>query len=564
MTPYDRNTNAINLLKKFGLQLSVFLLAACTTTLTAPTPEPPGRLSTFGYLTERVNTSANAPLGDESWVTHMGEARVPVFDSGTPLIEALKVLREWGLDPLVGPETIILEEGPSRHNYEAGEAEYVIYAFTEGVLNIGPLSSDEMVNVYLRWGLHPEDFALVTAITALQPLSTTSLNNLAWALSTFQDASKRSPALAVQFSRQANELSGWEDSDYLDTLAAAYASSGDFENAVAFQRKAIECAADADPEMAKRLVFYENGIPFVQLVQAVTDRGAILPTKSLVGRARRGDADAQYELAAFFLEGNIDEYDGVKNPGLHYLRLSADQDNLRAIEEMGFGYLRGSHGLEQDPATSREWLLMASEMGSDLAAYNLGMMYRDGIGIERDEALATKWLMLSADRGISVVAVDVAYRLLEGAGVEQNPVLASEYFAKAKEGGVGPLNSIYGEKLHPFSYVFNADYAATQPNPVIADTEFPEHLMLIVDAIESQVAHGTDYIYGHLTDGWTGWPVSDAPEVIFALTHSAATFGSRRGQLKLAQLYQKGLGVDALPEEAKYWRQRAQRNKAAL
>ncbi len=549
---------------RYSFLFSVLFLVACTTTKPVPNLDQSIQLSRFGYSFEQIKANANTPLGDEDWVARMGEASVPVFDTGTRLAEVLRVLRRWGLKPLVGPESVIVKEGPSRHNFAASESEYVIYAFGKDALTVGPLNSDEMVGVYLRWGLYAEDFALVNALTALQPLSMMSLNNLAWAFSTFHDASKRSPALAVQFARRANELSGWEDGFHLDTLAAAYASAGDFENAITFQLKAIEHSEAPDQEMDERLVFYENGIPYVQLEQVVTDSGAILPTKNLFGRANRGDADAQFRLAAFFLEGGITDHEGMKDPGLHYLRLSAAQNNLMATEELGFGYLRGTYGLEFDPAAAREWLSKASELGSELAAYNLGMMYRDAIGTERDEALATKWLMLSADRGIPVVAVEVGYRLLEGLGVEQNQELANVYFGKAKEGGVSPLDSLYGEQLQPFTYLSNDDYAATLPDRIVAEADFPEHLMQIVDGMVLQVARGDVYIYGRFTDGWTGWPVGDAPSVIFALTHSAANFGSRRGQLKLAELYRKGRGVDASREEAGYWRKRARKNKSAL
>lgn len=119
--------------------LSAFLLSACATSTTVPDPGPSGRLSQFAYSTEQISANANTPLGDEDWVARMGIARVPVFDSGTRLAEVLEVLREWGLKPLVGPETVIVKEGPSRHNFAAGEPEYVIYAFRDGALNFGPL-----------------------------------------------------------------------------------------------------------------------------------------------------------------------------------------------------------------------------------------------------------------------------------------------------------------------------------------------------------------------------------------------------------------------------------------
>ena len=47
---------------------------------------------------------------------------------------------------------------------------------------------------------------------------------------------------AIDHATRACELTKWKCSAYLDTLAAAYAEAGNFDEAVEFQQKAVELA----------------------------------------------------------------------------------------------------------------------------------------------------------------------------------------------------------------------------------------------------------------------------------------------------------------------------------
>jgi arylsulfatase A-like enzyme/tetratricopeptide (TPR) repeat protein len=68
------------------------------------------------------------------------------------------------------------------------------------------------------------------------------LNAAAWILATHPDAQVRSPERAVRLAERAARLCRRKDASVLDTLAAAYASAGTFEPAVATAQEALDLA----------------------------------------------------------------------------------------------------------------------------------------------------------------------------------------------------------------------------------------------------------------------------------------------------------------------------------
>lgn len=82
----------------------------------------------------------------------------------------------------------------------------------------------------------------------------------AWLLATAERPAVRDGRRAVASAQTACELTQWKDPAYIDTLAAAYARAGNFEEAVKWQRKAMEDSRMALNEAAReRLRSYEAG-----------------------------------------------------------------------------------------------------------------------------------------------------------------------------------------------------------------------------------------------------------------------------------------------------------------
>src|SRR5258708_24767678 len=95
--------------------------------------------------------------------------------------------------------------------------------------------------------------------------SATRHNQIAWRLAVSPNDRVRNGKRAVEIATQACELSGWKNGNMLDTLAAAYAETGQFAEAIRWQEKALEDAGFArssGPAMRQRLELYRAGKPY--------------------------------------------------------------------------------------------------------------------------------------------------------------------------------------------------------------------------------------------------------------------------------------------------------------
>jgi tetratricopeptide (TPR) repeat protein len=98
---------------------------------------------------------------------------------------------------------------------------------------------------------------------SINPLDAEAYNNLAWLLATAKAQGFRNGKKAVELALRACGLSDWRNAEYLDTLAAAYARGGDFDNAVKWQKKALESSKSAETsEFQQRLIFYRECKPW--------------------------------------------------------------------------------------------------------------------------------------------------------------------------------------------------------------------------------------------------------------------------------------------------------------
>ena len=108
-----------------------------------------------------------------------------------------------------------------------------------------------------------------------------------------------------------------------------------------------------------------------------------------------------YSLAGFHVDQDATE-------ALRWFQLAASQG--AAVGELGLGrlYLIGLDDFPPDPGKAVGPLQAAYKAGVEIAAYDLGIMFRDGNGVIKDLNKAREYLQFAADKGIQGAQKDLA------------------------------------------------------------------------------------------------------------------------------------------------------------
>lgn len=152
--------------------------------------------------------------------------------------------------------------------FELGRIDEAI-ADWETTLRIQPTDADAhtwLGNALLRTGSPREAIANYEKALALAPQDPRPRNNIAWVMATSPGAEVRDGLKAVTFAQQAVSLSGGREPQFLRTLAAAYAESGRFSEAVAgAQQAAVISNMQGNHRLAtnleKDIVLYRAHLP---------------------------------------------------------------------------------------------------------------------------------------------------------------------------------------------------------------------------------------------------------------------------------------------------------------
>jgi tetratricopeptide (TPR) repeat protein len=201
---------------------------------------------------------------DPDFAAAYGNLGVTLLKSGKPDDAIAELEKALALDPrIAGAEVFI---GIACAN--KGQPAEAIGHFTKAVHD-NPTDSEARSNLGMALaqnGQTREAIDQFQIILQMNPNQVEACNNLAWLLATASDKSLRDGPKAIQLAQHASGLTGGNNPIMLHTLASAYAETGDFEQALATGRKALELAVQQKNEILaakirKELKLYEKRSP---------------------------------------------------------------------------------------------------------------------------------------------------------------------------------------------------------------------------------------------------------------------------------------------------------------
>lgn len=146
------------------------------------------------------------------------------------------------------------------------------------------------------------------------------------------------------------------------------------------------------------------------------------PNAELLARAKKGEAEAQYNLALLYLAGDGVEKDA--GTAVKWLKLAAEQGLPKAQYGLGVRYNKGE-GVEKDPAQAAKWFRRAACQNLPQAQYSLGIRYVEGKGVPQDYLEAYKWFTIAVNNGKEPAAKCLG-------NIEQMKLLTAEQIDEAK------------------------------------------------------------------------------------------------------------------------------------
>ncbi len=118
------------------------------------------------------------------------------------------------------------------------------------------------------------------------------------------------------------------------------------------------------------------------------------------------------------------------------LETQAFGGNAGAQHDLAALYVAGQAGVKQDYKRAFFWFKQAADAGVTNAAYNLGVLYHQGLGTAANLDQALKLYTKAADKGHPDANYNLGIAYIEGIGVPYDPFKAEAYFRKAADKGI--------------------------------------------------------------------------------------------------------------------------------
>ena len=161
-------------------------------------------------------------------------------------------------------------------------------------------------------------------------------------------------------------------------------------------------------------------------------------------RAEQGDARWQEALGLKYLLGDGTPHNPTE--GLKWLRRSADQGFLPAIDDLGEFYWLGSYEVPQNDVEAVKYLQKAADSGVPLAQYRMGLAYYLGRGVPVNYTNAAGWFFNAARQGHAVAQNNLGIHYFQGLGVQQDIAQGVKWYACSAEQGYRSAQKTLGMK----------------------------------------------------------------------------------------------------------------------
>lgn len=127
---------------------------------------------------------------------------------------------------------------------------------------------------------------------------------------------------------------------------------------------------------------------------------------------------------------------------------AARKGDAEAQMELATRYALGAGGVKKNDKLAAEWYRKAGEQGVVAAAHQLGLRYERGQGVDKDLHQAARWYDKATELGHLDSLLSLARLLLQGGnGAPYDPVRAAALLKKAADGGVTRAQVMLG-RLH--------------------------------------------------------------------------------------------------------------------
>ncbi len=113
---------------------------------------------------------------------------------------------------------------------------------------------------------------------------------------------------------------------------------------------------------------------------------------------------------------------------------AAQGGNVLAAYNLGVAY-RDGLGTQKDVNKALRWFEKAAAEGDDTAAFNIGAIYDEGQLVPADDQTAIAWYDLAAQRGNKDAMINLGLMFEAGEGIEANTQKAAEMYRQAAEKG---------------------------------------------------------------------------------------------------------------------------------